>query len=328
MIQVKTPFRVSLVGGGTDFPEWFKLNKGGVISFAINKYIYLYLRKLPKIYNYKYRIRYYRNEETNLIKNIKHKVVKKTLHHLKIKHPIDLTYIGELPPKSGLGSSSCFTVSLVNGLNYLMNKSILKKKKLALKTINIEQNILKEKVGCQDQVIASYGGFNKIIFHKKGIFTCKKIKLKKSVEKTLSNSLILLWTGVSRNAQSIEKKKFSYYNKKKKKILNEIFGLVEETEKCLKEDKNLIQKLGIILNKQWKLKKKIDPIVSNKLIDKIYQNGINAGADGAKLLGAGNGGFFLFIVQKKNQKKFFKCMKKYFFFKVKFEKEGSRINNI
>ena len=180
--------------------------------------------------------------------------------------------------------------------------------------MNFEQNILKEKIGSQDQIITSYGGLNKIIFKKNNNFICKKITLDKSIEKKINSSLFLVWTGLSRNAEKIEKKKFSSFNNKKI-ILKETFELVGETEKCLKNKNNLLKNLDKILSEQWKLKKLLHRIVTNSYIDKIYDDGIKAGSVGGKLLGAGAGGFILFLVEEDKKKKFLKKNEKAFYSK-------------
>ncbi len=324
MIHIRTPYRVSLVGGGTDFKEWYNKNDGGVIAFSIDKYIHLFLRELPKIYNYNYRIRYVINEEVNSVEKIKHKVVRELIKKENINMKLDITYIGEFPARSGLGSSSAFTVSMINGLNFLVRQNTLKNQELAKRAIHFEQDILNEKVGSQDQIITSYGGLKKIIFRRNDKFICKKISLKKSLEEKLNNSFVLVWTGISRIADQIERKKFSNFNDKKI-ILKEIFGLVGETEKCFYNKKNLIKNLGTILNEQWTLKKRIDPIVSNYKIDKIYDSAIKFGAIGGKLLGAGAGGFFLFLVEEDNRKFFFKKMSRFYIQKINISNEGSLI---
>ena len=326
MLNIKTPYRVSLVGGGTDFKEWYNYNDGGVISFSIDKFVHIILRELPKTYKYNYRIRYVQNEEVNNKNKIKHKVIRELLNKEKINSRLDITYIGEFPARSGLGSSSAFTVGLINGIYSLCKKKNLNKKDLSTKAMYFEQNVLKEKIGSQDQIIASYGGLNKIIF-KKNNFICKKIILDKVIEKKITDSLFLVWTGLSRNAEKIETKKFSNFSDKKV-ILTSTFELVNETENCLKNKNNIIKNLGKILNEQWRLKKSIDPIVSNDKIDEIYQSAVNAGASGGKLLGAGAGGFFLFLVEEDRQKNFLNKMKKYFIQSVKISYDGSKIIQI
>jgi D-glycero-alpha-D-manno-heptose-7-phosphate kinase len=326
MIHIKTPYRVSLVGGGTDYKEWYDYNDGGVISFSIDKYIHLFLRELPKTYKYKYKIRYVQNEELNNKQKIKHKVIREFLNYEKVNSRLDITYIGEFPARSGLGSSSAFTVGLINGIYSLCKKKNLNKKDLSTKAIYFEQDILKEKVGSQDQVIAAYGGLNKIMF-KKDNFVCKKINLDKLIEKKIEDSFFLVWTGLSRDAEKIEIKKFSNFSNKKI-ILTNSFELVKETEKCLKNKNNIITNLGKILNEQWRLKKSIDPIVSSDQIDKIYRNAINAGASGGKILGAGGGGFFLFLVEEDKRKNFLNKMKKYYIQNVKISYNGSEVIKI
>ena len=207
MIISKTPYRISFFGGGSDYPNWFNKYTGKVLSTTINKHIYLSCRYLPNFFNHKYRIVWSRIENVKKINQIKHLAVKNLLKYLKFNEGIEIHYDGDLPARSGMGSSSCFTVGLLKALEEIKKKNILKKD-LAKKSIYFEQKIMKEIVGSQDQIAASYGGFNKIIFNKSN-FKLKNIKKTRNV-KMLENNLILIYTGINRTAHKIA----ASYNKK------------------------------------------------------------------------------------------------------------------
>ncbi len=324
MIISSTPFRVSLFGGGTDYPAWFKKNGGSVISFAINKYCYISIRPLPSFFDYKYRFVYSKEERVNNFNKIEHPAIKGVLSFMKwdINKTFELHHDGDLPARSGLGSSSSFTVGLLNAL-YSYNNKRFEKKKIANQAIFIEQNLLKENVGCQDQIIASYGGLNKIIFQKND-FEVKPINLTKKNTKKFEESIVLVYSGISRIADSFAKEKINSI-KLKNKYFYEISNLVDEAEKKLKNKKIDLKEIGILLNETWKLKRSISLNISNRTLDSIYNKGIKHGALGGKLLGAGGGGFIAFIIKKENKNNFIKKMKPLGCCSIKFDNHGSKI---
>ena len=302
MIISKTPYRISFFGGGTDLPQWYNKNKGAVISVSIKHYSFLVLKNLPEIFEYKYKIRYFLREERKSVNQIKHPVVREVIKMLKIEQGIDLTHHGDLPAMSGIGSSSAFTVGLLQAM-YALNGKIIKKKQLAKEAIYMEQKVLKEYVGSQDQVATTYGGLNKIEFNKDSIFKCKPIKLSLKKKKIIENWVCLFYTGVNRNSQKIEKNKIENI-KNKKKHYQEIYSSVEKAEKLLlSNDKDFMLKFGKLMNHQWQLKKELAKNVSNKEIDKTYNRAIKLGAVGGKLCGSGGGGFLMLIIPPKKQKK-------------------------
>ena len=187
MIIIRTPYRISFFGGGTDYPDWYKYNKGSVISTTINKCSFLVLRKLPDIFDYKYRIRYYDRQETKTVDEIEIPVIREAIKYMGYEEGLDITHHGDLPNRTGIGSSSSFTVSLLHGLATLKNEQITKRE-LAAKAIHLEQNILKEAVGSQDQIAAAFGGLNRIEFGGNTDFTCYPLHL----NQILNINLILL----------------------------------------------------------------------------------------------------------------------------------------
>ena len=306
MIISKTPYRISFFGGGTDYPAWYKNNKTFVISATINHFSYITIKKLPKIFNYNFRIRYYSREEAKKIDDIKHPVVRTILKYKKLKNGLDIVHHGDLPARSGIGSSSSFSVGMINALNNL-NKKKINKKKLALQSMHLEQEILKENVGSQDQIAAVYGGFNCIHFYKKS-FKCSAIKISDKNKKKFENWIQLFYID-QRSSQNVEKDKIK--NLKKNKLYNlEITKIANKAIKILKDQKkNFIIELGKLLNEQWVIKKKLSHKVSSKEIDKIYNLGIKNGAVGGKIIGAGGGGFMMFLVPPTKQKKIKKILK-------------------
>jgi D-glycero-alpha-D-manno-heptose-7-phosphate kinase len=319
MIISKTPYRISFFGGGTDYPKWFLENEGKVISTTINKHIYITCRKLPKFFNHNYRVVYSVDETVNNIKEIKHNVVREALKLYKISSGIEIHYDGDLPSKSGMGSSSSFVVGLLVLLNRIKNNKI-SNEALYEQSILLEQKILKENVGNQDQIASVYGGFNIISFNKKK-FSLKKIKNDKFIKK-LEQNLYLVYTGILRSADKIAEK---YINslKEKKYHLKKIIEHVSIAEKYIK--KNQVDDFGFLLGETWEEKKLISKFISNSKIDYIYNLGLKNGAIGGKLLGAGAGGFLLFYVPSKNQEKFKIFFDNKICMKINFYNEGTKI---
>ena len=324
MIITKTPYRVSFFGGGTDRPSWLDNdNKGLVLSTSINRYCYITLRNLPKIFDYRYRLRYYKNEETNHIKNIKHNSIRACLASQNFYNKsIELVHHGELPSLSGLGSSSTFTVGLINGLSEINKKSITKKK-LAQSAILIEQKVLKESVGIQDHIAAAYGGFNIISMNKKNKFKVKNFKNLK-IKKIIEDNLLLIFTGLQRNSQPLEKSKSNRI--KKGYSDNELNNILDITKSAITEinSQNFsIKTFGKLLSENWHYKKLIHKSISNAKIDEIYNQVMSNGAYGGKLLGSGNGGFFMFLCPKNSKEKLEKSFKNKLIKDIKFDEKGS-----
>jgi len=323
IIFAKAPYRISLFGGGTDFPEWFYKNPSSVISFSINRYATIGLRELPPFFEEKYRIIWSKIETVKKLSLIKHPVVKKILELKKIKHGIEMHHYGDLPARSGVGSSSSFTVCLIGLLNYFLGKKI-DKITLAKDAINFERNLLNEIGGWQDQIIVSLGGFKKINFHHKE-FSYKNFYLQKKSLNEIEESLVLFYTGFSRNSYEIQKE-FKKNLSKLSTELKTINQLAIQAEKIILSEKNY-HEIGSLLNESWKIKKTFSKLVSNNRIDQIYETAINSGASGGKLLGAGHNGFMLFYCPKNQQKKLFKSLKKLVHVPFNFDYDGFKIMN-
>jgi D-glycero-alpha-D-manno-heptose-7-phosphate kinase len=320
MIISKTPYRISFFGGGSDYPSWYNKYYGSVLSTTIDKHIYITCRILPKFFDHKFRVVWSKMESVQTINQIKHPVVKKMLNYIKIKQGLEIHYDGDLPGFSGMGSSSAFTVGLMNALNCLINKKI-SNFDLAKNAIYFEQNIMKEIVGSQDQLASAIGGFNKIIF-KKNNFEIFSKKKNKNIEK-LEENLLLIFTGKKRIAQNIAKKYSNQLTTKSKKYIDLMIQHVTEGEKIIK-GKN-IHDFGKLLHSAWIVKKKLSNNISNAKIDEIYDHVISKGATGGKLLGAGGGGFLLFYMKKNLQKLFLEQNKKFIHVPFKFSNIGTEI---
>ncbi len=287
MFITRTPFRVSLFGGGTDISEYFRINGGQVISFAINKYCYVTARQLPEISEHNVRLSYSKIETCKDISDLKHPLVRAALEDLKISK-VEIHYDADLPTNSGLGTSSAFAVGLINSLSALQGK-YEKKEYLAKKAIYWERYLLKEKGGYQDQIASAFGGINNIKFFDKSSFKVHPILLSKEQIKELASRFLLVYIPKFRlsNDYSVG----NFLNEKKTiEKLDSINSIADEAKKYL--DMADFDNLGKLLDKSWHFKRSISN-VTNKVIDEVYEETKNAGAIGSKLLGAGGGGFML-----------------------------------
>jgi D-glycero-alpha-D-manno-heptose-7-phosphate kinase len=323
MIISRTPFRISFFGGGTDYPVWYKDHGGIVMSSTINKYCYLTVRKLPPFFDYKHRIRYYKNEEVGSLEEIDHPSVREISKFLNISDGIEVVHSADVPAQSGLGTSSTFSVGLLNALHALQNY-MPTKRELALNAINIEQNIIGESVGSQDQVAASFGGFNKIEFSQDRVFDVAPIILSEDRLLDLQSKLLLCFTGFARSASSIASKQIEQ-TKNKYTELQSMTEIAHEAMNVLSNQRSQMDDFGKLLGKSWAIKKSLTSTISNGHIDDIYQAGINAGAIGGKLLGAGSGGFMLFYAPESCHKKIKETLNSKLFVPFRFESTGSKI---
>lgn len=328
MIISRTPFRISFFGGGTDYPEWYKDNKGSVISTTIDKYCYINLRTLPPFFNYNYRLRYFKKEEVKKIIQIKHPSIRECLKFLQFKNndKLEIVHSADLPALSGLGSSSTFTVSLLHALHTLRNENITKKQ-LAMEAIHVERNLIGEKVGSQDQTAAAFGGLNHIVFENNGNLKVNNIFFSKEDIIKLEKNSILLFTGLQRKANSIAKDKVK--NIKSHKNINSLNDISRLTDQALEEiffkKKIDFKKFGEALKDQWEFKKKLSEKVTNYQIDQIFSEAYSQGAYGGKILGAGGGGFILFLVPKNKQRRFLKSFNKFLQVPFRIDNTGSQI---
>ena len=322
MIISKTPFRISLIGGGTDFPSYYKKKGGLVIGGTIDKYCYVTARFLPKVFDYKHRIVWSKNEVVNKNDEIVHPTVRSVFKYLKLSKGLEIHYQGDLQKNSGLGTSSSFCVGLINAIKNLYNKNT-SSKDLANIAIHIEQNLMKENSGSQDQIWASYGGFNSIEFNKDNKFNVKRLPLNTSKFNKLNNNLFLIYTGIHKYSHIVEGDKMLNFTKNII-LFDQIYSLAKEFKSTIQKNDN-VDFIGNLLNEYWFLKKKLSTKVSNSKIDEIYYECINAGASGGKVIGSGGGGFLLIYCKKKFQNLLKKRLKKLPIVNFKFTNEGSKI---
>lgn len=295
MIISQTPFRVSLFGGGTDYPNWFRDHGGVVLGMAIDKYCYISARYLPPFFEHKHRIVYSKIENVSTIDEIEHPAVRAVFKEMDIKEGLEIHHDGDLPARSGLGSSSSFVVGLLHALNALEGR-VLSKNRLAEKATVIEQEVIRENVGNQDQLWAAHGGFHKINFDRRGTADLVPIILSADRERELLKSLMLFHTGISRFASDIAGEKIANMVNRQGH-LRAMADMVGEAEKILSDTRRPMKELGALLHESWMLKRELANGVANQRIDEIYEGAREAGAAGGKLLGAGGGGFMLFCVE-------------------------------
>lgn len=322
MIISKTPYRISLFGGGTDFDKWFRSNGGLIISTTINKYCYITIRELPSFYKYKTRLVWSLIEEVNKNTNLKHPVVNKVLKYHNYEKGLEIHYDADLPSRSGLGSSSSFTIGFLNAFYQLINRKT-SKKKLAYDSIFIEQKLLKEFVGIQDQIQIANGGFNIIKINRSGNYRINKNISKKKVN-SLKRNLLLFYTGIQRHSSRITEITLQSLSKKSMNM-KRIHEIAIEAQKLILNDNSDIGELGILMDESWKLKRDLHKNMSNSEIDNAYYNAKKNGAIGGKILGSGGGGHLLIFCEPKNHNKVIKSLKNFTKIDFNFENDGSKI---
>lgn len=322
MIITRTPFRISFFGGGTDYPVWWEENEGAVLATTINKYCYLTVRYLPPFFDYKSRIVWSKIEIVKRVEDIEHPSVQATLKFLDMNKGIVLHHDADLPARTGLGSSSTFTVGLLHAL-YGLKGAISDKQKLAEDAICIEQKILRENVGSQDQIIAAYGGFNRIHFARAGQFQVEPLPLTKEKLDLLQDHLLLFFTGQSRNASEIAKKQVEV-TKNKKKELTQMYYMVREAIQILQGGSSLTP-FGQLLHESWMIKRSLTDKISNPYIDDLYEIARKSGAIGGKILGAGGGGFLLLFAEPEKHPRVKEALSHLLHVPFRFETLGSQI---
>lgn len=324
MIITRTPFRISFFGGGSDYPVFYREHGGEVLNTTINQYCYITCRYLPPFFDYKYRIRYSRSELTNAIDEIEHPSVRECLRFSGIEHGIEIVHTSDIPAMSGIGSSSSFTVGLLQAL-YALKGEMVTKRRLALDAINIEQNIIGENVGSQDQTAAAFGGFNHIEFggRNEGIFV-QPVVLPPEKLNYLQDNLLFYFTGFSRYSSEIATEQIRNTPRKTGE-LTRMREMVREALEVLKGPIDDYDRFGRLLHESWMLKRQLSGLVSNPTIDAIYGAAIEAGALGGKLCGAGGGGFFLFYVPPERQRQVKQALRHLLLVPMRFENLASHI---
>jgi len=322
MIISRTPYRISFFGGGTDYPAWYRDHGGTVLGATIDKYCYLSCRYLPPFFKHRIRVVYSQIENCQTVDEIAHPAVREVLRHLEIDRGLEIHHDGDLPARSGMGSSSSFTVGLLHALHALKGY-MPSKRQLALEGIEIEQEKIKETVGSQDQVLASYGGFNHIVFAQSGEIAVRPVTLSAERVQELSAHLMLFYTGIERTASNIADTYVANVETKKSQ-LRIMKHLVEEGLAILNNG-NDIAAFGSLLHEAWQVKRGLSGTVSNSHVDELYEHALANGALGGKLLGAGGGGFMLLFVAPGKQSRVREALKKFICVPFHFEFAGSQV---
>ena len=323
MIITRTPFRVSFFGGGTDYPVWFEENGGAVLATSIDKYCYLTVRHLPPFFEHRHRIVYSRIENAQEIGEIEHPVVRALLGEDGTDKGFEIHHDGDLPARAGLGSSSAFTVGLIHALAALKGLRVTKRN-LADEAIRIEQQVLQESVGCQDQITTAYGGLNRIDFGSVNGFEVSPLLLPRERLQELQSSLILCFSGVSRFASEIAAEQIKNFGDRESE-LRTLYGMVDEAIEILQSPTESLSRFGKLLHDSWMLKRNLAGSVSTAKIDQLYEAACDAGAVGGKLLGAGGGGFMLFFVPPEKRANLIERLNGLTTVDFKFEGGGSRV---
>lgn len=312
-----------MFGGGTDYPAWYREHGGRVLSTAINKYCYISCRLLPPFFEHKHRIVYSAIEMVKSLDEIRHPAVRSVLKYFQVEDGLEIHHDGDLPARSGIGSSSAFTVGMINTLHALRGQMI-SKYDLARLAVHLEQNVMKEMVGSQDQIACAYGGINRIEFHKDDSFTVQPVVLHPDRREELRSHLMMFFTGFSRTAAEVAKTKVENFDKKSSH-LRAIGTLVDDAIGLLQDSNRPITGIGKMLHEGWRMKRELSDKVSNSQIDDIYQTAMSAGAVGGKILGAGGGGFFLAFCEPEKQAKVREALRGLIEVKYDFDFGGSRI---
>jgi D-glycero-alpha-D-manno-heptose-7-phosphate kinase len=323
VIISRTPFRISFFGGGTDYPEWYREHGGAVLATTIDKYCYISVRELPPFFDHKFRVVYSIVENVREIREIQHAAVRGVLEFLKVDKGLEIHHDGDLPARSGLGSSSAFTVGLINAMHAL-NGRYVSKDTLASEAIHVEQCVLQERVGLQDQISAAFGGFNHISVAANGAYSVNPMVLPRERLELLQEHLLLVFTGISRTAAEVAQTVVGNL-KNKATDMQTIQEMVEEAIKILSSPAADLTEFGALLKQGWALKRSLSDRVSNATVDNLYDTALRAGAVGGKLLGAGGGGFMLLFVTPENRARVVASLGTLVRVPFKFEMSGGRI---
>jgi D-glycero-alpha-D-manno-heptose-7-phosphate kinase len=322
MIISRTPYRISFFGGGTDFPAWYRDHGGAVLATTINKYCYITLRYLPPFFEHRSRIVYSKIEMCQTLDEILHPSVREVLRYYGVPDGVEIHHDGDLPARSGLGTSSSFTVGLANAVAALLGR-MPNKAQLARDSIYIEQERLRETVGCQDQVLAAYGGLNHVIFNSNGEISVRPMTLSRARVAELNSHLMLFFTGISRSSSEIAATYVQDIGKREGQLRR--FGeMVEEGLGILTSGNDLVE-FGRLLHEAWQAKQSLSPAVATPAVRDLYDAAVSAGAIGGKLTGAGGGGFLLLFVRPGDHARVRERLSKLTHVPFRFEFSGSQI---
>jgi D-glycero-alpha-D-manno-heptose-7-phosphate kinase len=322
VIISRTPYRISLFGGGTDYPDWYRSHGGAVLAGTIDKYCYLTCRHLPPYFEHRLRVVYSKIEAVQSYEEVQHPVVRGVLEYLNVRKGVEIHHDGDLPGQSGMGSSSSFTVGLLNAL-YALRGHMPTRKQLADESIYIERELMKETVGCQDQILAAYGGFNLVSFTQRDEFTVRPVTITSERLEELSSHLMLFYTGTKRVASKIAETYVRNMddNRRQLRIMRD---MVEEALSIISGSGSMIA-IGSLLHEAWTAKKSLGSGISTPQVDHIYEAARAAGALGGKLLGAGGGGFMCFFAEPHMQYRIKAALGELIYVPFSFQPAGSEI---
>ena len=323
MIISRTPFRVSFFGGGTDYPDWYREHGGAVLATTIDKYCYISVRELPPFFDHKFRVVYSIVENVREIGEINHPAVRAVLQKMAVTRGLEIHHDGDLPARSGLGSSSAFTVGLLNAEHALGGQHVTKEA-LANAAIDVEHSMLNEPVGVQDQISAAFGGFNHMTFRCDGSYQIRPIILPRERLEALQDHLLLFFTGISRLAAEVAQTVIQNIRRKTDE-LQSMQQMVDEAISILSSPAAPLEEFGVLLEESWTLKRHLSERVSNSTIDDLHDTAKRAGAVGGKLLGAGGGGFLLLFVKPNDQPRVREALRHLVEVPFRFEPSGCRI---
>jgi len=323
MIISRTPFRVSFFGGGTDYPAWYRENRGAVLSTTINKYCYITCRYLPPFHDFKFLVRYYKREETQSVQEIQHPSVRECLREMQIERGVDIVHHADLPARSGLGSSSTFTVGLLHAL-YALKHEMPSKRQLAINAIRVEQDRIGENVGSQDQTAAAFGGLNRVDFGGVQEISVKPLILSPQRLDAVQQRMMLFFTGFARTANEVAGEQIAGMGDKRAQM-QRMLELVDEAEAVLTHKEERLEDFGRLLHEQWMIKRGVSSKITTAVIDEMYEAGRRAGATGGKLLGAGGGGFLLLFAAPERQAAVRAALSRLLYVPCHFEHLGSQI---
>jgi len=323
MIISRTPFRVSFFGGGTDYPQWYREHGGAVLATTIDKYCYISVRTLPPFFEHRYRVVYSVVENVKDIAEIKHPAVRAVLGWVKSHAGLEIHHDGDLPARSGLGSSSAFTVGLLNAMHALNGRRI-SDEALADEALHVEQRVIEEPVGSQDQISAAFGGFNHIKFLADGRYQVEPMILPRARLDALQDHLMLFFTGISRQAAEVAAVTIANLGARTA-VLQRMHAMVAEAMTILSSPSADLIEFGRLLHESWLLKRTLAERVSSPFIDGLYDAARAAGAEGGKLLGAGGGGFLLLFVRPEHHAAVRARLSDLIDVPFRFETSGSRI---
>ena len=323
MIISRTPFRVSFFGGGTDYPAWYTRHGGAVLATTIDKYCYISVRELPPLFEHRYRLVYSVSENVKEIREINHPAVRAVLESMHVTKSLEIHHDGDLPARAGLGSSSAFTVGLVQAMHALEGRT-LSKPALADAALHIEQQVIREPVGSQDQICAAFGGFNHVAFNQDGSYRVAPLTVDPARLDELQVHLVLVFTGISRIAAEVAETQIRNVGQRVAE-LTAMRALVDQAAAILTSTSTDIAEFGRLLHDGWMLKRRMSDRVSSPTIDALYERTRKAGAIGGKLLGAGGGGFLLLFVRPEDRPAVREALGDLSIVRFRFESGGSQL---